>query len=69
MKLAVKFYSDVENPDNIPGEWPAEVLELLDEEQIPDGFIEMSLEEYNQYRQNNKAVYDEWLLTHTPGNE
>ena len=60
MKLAVSFWRDQDNPHNIPPEWPARVMELYKDDKIPRGFVEMSEDEYNRYREQHQPKYDRW---------
>ena len=61
MNLAVKFYSQVANPDSLPGLWPAEVIELGDSSNLPDGdWTLMSLAEFNAYREEHNYLFKEW---------
>lgn len=60
--LAVLLYSKIENnPQNIPGVWPAEVKEITDASEAPSSdWLVMSRQEYNDYLVANKSAYDAW---------
>jgi hypothetical protein len=60
MKLAVLLYRDTVNVNNIPGEWPAEVSEVEDNVTINSPLIEMTVEQYNDYRYHKQHLYDAW---------
>ena len=60
MQIAVKFYKDVSNPNNLPVEWPAECVELRDGQPCPDGCQEMTMDEYHTYRAVHKGKYEDW---------
>ena len=65
MKLAVKFYSQIDHPFNdmgnpVPSDWPAECVELQDAEVCPDGWTEMTQSEYDSYCAARQSSYDAW---------
>lgn len=62
MNLAVKLYSEVdENPKNIPGTWPAEVRELGDGTDLPQGFSRLMTDaELEAYKATVQSDYDAW---------
>jgi len=64
MKIAVKFYSQVSNPENLPGEWPAIVQELADDAEGPDDFTIMSVIQYKNYLTEKQSLYDDWFNTY-----
>lgn len=61
MKYAVKFYSQVENPEGVPGAWPAITIDGPDTLVIPDGFTAMTAEEHAAYIALHQADYDAWV--------
>lgn len=63
MNLAVKFYSQVANPQSIPGQWPAEVKELGESTGAPDGWTLMTAGEYDNYRASHESAMDTWEAT------
>jgi len=61
MNLAIKFYSQVENLQLLPNEWPFEVIQLGDSTVLPSAeYTLMTLEEYNHYREDNRYLYIAW---------
>ena len=61
MNLAVKFYSQVDNPSSIPGEWPALVVELGDGTTLPDdSWTLMNTESYAAYLADHEASKEAW---------
>ena len=57
MNIAVKFYSETTNPENLPGVWPAETIELGDSVTLPEGFTTiMSIQDYQQYISDNQHL-------------
>ena len=44
----------------MPGDWPAQCLELKDGKECPDGYVEMTLKEYEDYRELHENEYTEW---------
>jgi hypothetical protein len=60
MKLAVLLYKDAQNTENIPGDWPAEVKEVNDDFIVSAPYIEMTVEQYNDYRNSKQSLYDAW---------
>lgn len=61
MNLAVKLYRDAANPRNIPGDWPAEVIELGDKTELPDGpWMLMTIEQYTAYKAERQSAYTAW---------
>lgn len=60
MKLAVKFYRDLPNPDQYPGYWPAKCVELDDDDTDLDGYTMMSLKELEAYKDDYREQFDEW---------
>jgi len=64
MILAVKFYSQFpdsqEMIDGINPLWPAECLELSEGDPMPDGYTEMTPEEYDAYRAKYSDEVSEW---------
>lgn len=66
MNLAVKFYSDADNPEGLPGAWPAEVIELGEGTDLPEGpWTLMTVAEYEAYREQHQAEYDAWVEANT----
>lgn len=64
MNLAVKFYSQVPNPNNFPGIWPAEVRELGDSTKLPDGdWSLMTKDEYERHVAQCEPIMAEWETT------
>lgn len=65
MYLAVRFYDELsaeellsrETPSNMPGLWPAEVIEMQDNEELPDGYTKMSRADYDAYRAAHLSDY------------
>lgn len=65
MNLAVKVYGV--NPDGVPEAWPAEAVELGDSEVLPPGdYVLMTTEQYELYRADNRAEYDQWVESQQP---
>ncbi|CAK0748754.1 hypothetical protein CCP1ISM_20056 [Azospirillaceae bacterium] len=61
MKLAVLLYKDIQNPENIPGDWPAEVIEVSDDNAVINApYVEMTVEQYHSYRDSKQSLYDAW---------
>lgn len=61
MNLAVKFYSQVSNPLNFPGTWPAEVRELGASSTLPDvSWTLMTTVEYQTYLITHSAAISTW---------
>ena len=62
--IAIKKYKDMkDNPYQMPGECPAEVIELGESRELPseDGTWElMTFFEYKKYVAKLQPVYDEW---------
>jgi hypothetical protein len=60
MELAVKLHGS--NPDGIPADWPAEVVEIADGAALPAGFTERmySYAELDAYKALHQAEYDTW---------
>ena len=61
MKYAVKFYSQVENPEGVPGTWPAITIDGPDTLVVPDGFTGMTEAEHTAYVESHQAEYDAWV--------
>lgn len=61
MKIAVKLYRDVSNPEGIPENWPAESY-MFDEKihKPTDDYIVMTEDEYKKYKELHYVEYDEW---------
>ena len=60
-KLAVKFYKDVENPQNIPELWPAKCIEFEDKKELPDGnWSIFTYDEFLDYKEQLKDAYAKW---------
>ncbi len=67
MNLAVKKYASVVlKPAGIPDEWPAEVRELGENTALPegDGWVLMTITEYNAHREQYQADYDAFLVAY-----
>lgn len=62
-KMAVLFYSQVSNPQNIPGDWPAKSY-IFDpkSETPPPEYTIMLIEEYKLYIRNHQSEYDAWKV-------
>lgn len=62
MNLAVKMYGNLEsNPQNLPGLWPAEVIELGDSTDLPNNtYVLMTVEELQAYKANHVSDYNTW---------
>jgi hypothetical protein len=58
--LAVKFYKQVENPYEIPGEWPCESFPITSEKECPKGFVIMSDKEYQAHIDKHLEAKNEW---------
>ena len=61
MKYAVKFYSQVENPEGVPGTWPAVTIDGPDTLVVPEGFTTMTEAEHTAYVAAHQAEYDAWV--------
>jgi len=61
MKYAVKFYSQVENPEGVPGTWPAVTINGPDTLVVPEGFTAMTEAEHAAYVAAHQAEYDAWV--------
>lgn len=62
MRLAVLTNQFVEDaPEGIPAEWPAEVREISDDDELPsDDWVSMTHEEYLEHLAAHREAYDEW---------
>jgi len=64
MIVAVKFYSQLpDSPEMIDGInplWPAECIELAEGDPVPDGYAEMTPDEYEAYRSKYYDEVSEW---------
>jgi hypothetical protein len=60
MMLAVKFYAQVDNPRGIPGVWPAQVIELGESTDVPEGFMLMTKAHFDSYCEQYAAMYEAW---------
>lgn len=64
MKLAVKSYKDrpetAEAKAGIPGDWPAEVLELRDGDVAPVGWTELTRDEYQARVESLRSQVEAW---------
>jgi hypothetical protein len=61
MNVAVKFWSDVENPRGIPGEWPADVREIglaVSYSKEPGDWQIMSIEDYKRLVSERQPIKD-----------
>lgn len=59
MNVAVKFWSDVENPKGVPGEWPAEVREIGEQREYtkePGNWTVMSVEQYKELLAERRPI-------------
>lgn len=67
MDLAVLKYQFVSKPNNMPNEWPAEVVELTDGVPFPPdgrtGWVQMTREDYADHVAEYQAAYNEWQLS------
>lgn len=61
MRYAVKLYSQVANPEGIPGGWPAEVLLLSDSDLLPEGYTEMTSDQVVAQKTTNLTAYNTWF--------
>ncbi len=57
MVLAVRLYG-ADNEKGLPEDWPREVIELREGQDVPNGFTVMSKEEYTEYLSQHKEAYD-----------
>jgi hypothetical protein len=68
MNLAVKLYGEIEvglKPTGIPDEWPAEIIELGESEDLPDEtWVLMTVSNYATYRANHISEYVTWASTY-----
>lgn len=64
MKYGIKLYSEVDNPEGVPGEWPAITVKFEDGDMkiLPylDGYTVMTESEYLAYIAEYQGVYDAW---------
>lgn len=61
--LIVKFWKDMmSNPDNIPGEWPAETAPYSG--LLSEGFILMTNDELEEYKKAHQSKFDAWKIIH-----
>lgn len=72
MNLAVKLYSSESNkPQGIPDNWPSKVVEIGNLETLPEncpnqeGWILMSLEDFNTHKELYQEDYNTWYLNYT----
>lgn len=63
---AVKFFSQVSNPDNVPGDWPAIVESGPVDMVIPEGYTGMTDAEYAAYVAAHQAEFDAWQDDNSP---
>lgn len=69
MNLAVKKYQDVSyQPEGMPDEWPAEVIELGESTTLPagDGWVLMTTQELADHRAEYQEDYDTWWAQQPP---
>lgn len=70
--IAYKTYSQVANPDGIPGNWPALCKDLKSDGSAVDGtsldnaWTVCSVSAYSTYLAANRAQYDAWAVTFVP---
>lgn len=65
-KLAVKFYSQVENPQLIPEVWPAACYEFDDSQHIPAAeWTVMTYDELLAHKEKYKSEYASWKENNT----
>jgi hypothetical protein len=64
MSLAVKFYSQVANPLNIPGVWPAESVDIGNGAAPDNTYTVMSFQEFLDYKAVHQAAYDAWYFSY-----
>lgn len=55
MKFHVLFYSDYPNPEKLPDDWPALVVEVKDGKRAESPWVEMTPDEYDLYRSSRVA--------------
>lgn len=62
MNLAVRMHKHAKTHHwAMPGEWPAQVLELKEGEGLPGPeWHSMTVEEYNAHRDKHQHLYDAW---------
>ena len=65
MKYAVNFFRNIDNPWNIPGDWPCDARLLNDSDPIPTDYTEMSISAYNTYIIAHQSEYDAWWDSET----
>ena len=67
--LAVKFYAQIpidQKPAGIPDMWPAECIELHNNESSFDGtWTILTKSEYDAYKLDNQALYNAWYASYT----
>lgn len=62
--VAVTLYADSANPLGIPPMWPASVRQLRPNEQATYPEMEMTAQQYDEYRAEHQAEYDAWEYQH-----
>jgi hypothetical protein len=68
MNLAVKLWGDMEvNERNLPAEWPAEVIENVDPQNVPEGYTLMTCTELNEYKQQHIEAFNTWKSLYLTG--
>lgn len=72
MNLAVlKFQYDEQQPAGMPDEWPSKVVEIGESTELPeqcpeeDGWIVMSLAEYNAHKATHQSAFNTWWSTYS----
>ncbi len=70
--LAVLLYSAVDpslNPQNIPGNWPYQVIELAADQSPPDDTWQiMTIDQYGSWIASNQAAYNSWAAAQASAN-
>jgi hypothetical protein len=61
---AVKLYRDVNNPENIPDEWPAELRIIASAADCVPPEIAMNEFEYQSYLELHSAKKEAWNIEH-----
>lgn len=67
MNLAVLTYQYADNPKSIPSAWPANIIELGSDTNLPGAnWILMTTLEYSSYISQHLSEYNAWLAANPP---
>lgn len=61
MIVKVLLFKDASsNPDGLPTDWPAQVVQVKEGEKVAAPWVEMTKNEYESYRKRLQPKYDAW---------